>query len=154
MAKSFGGSDYFYYALTPDSMVWENSTARVEQNTVPQLIVDSGTTLNVFPYEIAKSINQHFQPPATYIKSQGGWFVPCTAQSPKLGIQIGGQMFWTDNSSMILPQVTDPDTGFCATGIGAMDGPIFILGDVFLQGLVAVFNIGAKMEMRFAKRLK
>ena len=50
MPKSFGGSDYFYYALTPDSMIWKNSTSRYQQTVVPQVIVDSGTTLNVFPF--------------------------------------------------------------------------------------------------------
>ncbi|KAK0651932.1 aspartic peptidase domain-containing protein [Cercophora newfieldiana] len=154
MAKSFGGSDYFYYALTPETIVWKNSTNQTEQKSrLPQVIVDSGTTLNVLPYDIALSINNHFEPPATYLKSQGGWFVPCNAKPPRLGIQIGGQMFWTDPSSMILPQVMDPDTGYCATGIGSMDGPVFILGDVFMQGLVAVFDVGQRMEMRFAKRL-
>jgi hypothetical protein len=103
--------------------------------------------------EIALSINSHYEPPATYSKSQGGWFVPCNAVPPSLGIQIGAQMFWTNPSSMILPQVMDPETGYCATGVGAMDGPIFILGDVFMQGLVAVFDVGPRMEMRFAKRL-
>jgi len=63
-------------------------------------------------------------------------------------------MFWTEKASMILPQVVDPTTGYCATGIGAMDGPLYILGDVFMQGLVVVFDVGARMEMRFGKRLK
>jgi len=31
-------------------MVCENSTSRLEQDTLPQVIVDSGTTLNVFPF--------------------------------------------------------------------------------------------------------
>jgi len=104
--------------------------------------------------EIARSINAHFNPPAVFSATQGGWFVPCDAVPPGLGIEIGGQMFWTLESSMILPEVKDPVTGYCATGIGAMDGQLFILGDVFLQGLVAVFDVGSRMEMRFAKRLK
>lgn len=51
MTKSFGGSDYLYYALTPDSMLWKNSSNQLEQKSgLPQVIIDSGTTLNVFPY--------------------------------------------------------------------------------------------------------
>ncbi|KAK1760766.1 aspartic peptidase domain-containing protein [Echria macrotheca] len=158
MPKSFGGSDYLYYALTPDKMVWKNSTSKAEQTVLPQVIVDSGTTLNVFPYDIARSINEHFTPPAVYLKSQGGWFVPCNAAPPSLGVQIGGQMLWTDHANMILRQIVDDRTGFCATGIGASsmgdDGGLglYILGDVFMQGLVAVFDVGPRMEMRFAKR--
>ncbi|KAK3358999.1 aspartic peptidase domain-containing protein [Lasiosphaeria hispida] len=153
MPKSFGGSDYFYYALTPDSLVWNSSRSRVQQETLPQVIVDSGTTLNVFPYEIARSINEHFIPKAVYTTSLGGWFVSCNAKPPSFGVKIGGQMFWTDPASMILPEVKDPATGYCATGIGAMDGSLYILGDVFMQGLVAVFDVGPNMEMRFAKRI-
>jgi len=52
MPRSFGRSDYFYYALTPERMVWKNNHSAVTEDVVPQLIVDSGTTLNVFPYGI------------------------------------------------------------------------------------------------------
>ncbi|KAK0720659.1 aspartic peptidase domain-containing protein [Lasiosphaeris hirsuta] len=158
MPKSFGGSDYFYYALTPDSLVWNSSRSRVQQETLPQVIVDSGTSLNVFPYgefcQIARSINEHFIPKAVYTTPLGGWFVPCNAKPPSFGVKIGGQMFWTDPASMILPEVRDLATGNCATGIGATDdGSLYILGDVFMQGLVAVFDVGPNMEMRFAKRI-
>lgn len=152
MPKPFGGSDYFYYAFTPSSLTWGNSTSHRSETSLPQAIVDSGTTLNVFPYEIAHSINKHYQPPASWSLTQGGWFVPCDAVPPSLGIEIAGETFWTDPSSMVLRQVIDPETGFCATGVGTMSGEVFILGDVFMQGLVAVFDIGKRMEMRFAKR--
>jgi len=152
MPKPFGGSDYFYYAFTPSSITWGNFTSHRNETSLPQAIVDSGTTLNVFPYEIADSINKHYQPPATWSLTQGGWFVPCDAVPPSLGIEIAGETFWTDPSSMVLRQVIDPETGFCATGVGTMSGDVFILGDVFMQGLVTVFDIGKRMEMRFAKR--
>jgi hypothetical protein len=103
--------------------------------------------------DIARSINANYAPPATYSKSLNGWFVACNAMPPSLGIQIGGQVFWMDPLSMVLPQVIDPETGYCATGIGTTDGSVFVLGDVFMQGLVAVFDVGQRMEMRFAKRL-
>ena len=61
-------------------------------------------------------------------------------------------MFWTDPSSMILPYVRSA-AGKCATGIMEAYQEPYILGDVFMQGLVTVFDIGEKKEMRFAKRL-
>lgn len=61
-------------------------------------------------------------------------------------------MLWTDPSSMILPQLKSA-SGKCATGILDTNQEPYILGDVFMQGLVAVFDIGDKKEMRFAKRL-
>ncbi len=94
-----------------------------------------------------------YTPHAQLNPAQGGWFVPCNAIPPSFGVQIGGQMIWTDPTSMILPQVRDPESGYCATGIGAVDSAPYILGDVFMQGLVNVFDISPKMEMKFAKRL-
>ena len=94
-----------------------------------------------------------YTPHAQLNPAQGGWFVPCNAIPPSFGVQIGGQMIWTDPASMILPQVKDPESGYCATGIGAVDSAPYILGDVFMQGLVNVFDISSKMEMKFAKRL-
>ncbi|KAK0727983.1 aspartic peptidase domain-containing protein [Lasiosphaeria miniovina] len=152
MDKRFGGTDYFFYTMTPDRLVWNTSTQAKEWRAL-QVIVDSGTTLNLFPYDIAASINSLFYPRAVYLEQQGGWFVPCNAVPPSFGVQIKGQVLWTDPSSMILQQLRDRETSYCATGIGAAGSQPYILGDVFMQSLVAVFDIGPKMEMRFAKRL-
>lgn len=81
------------------------------------------------------------------------WFVKCDAKAPAFGIQIGGKMIWTDPSSMILPKVTTMSRNgiMCATGIGSTNGWPYILGDTFMQGLVAITDV-QKMELRFAKR--
>jgi len=61
-------------------------------------------------------------------------------------------MLWTDPTSMILPEVKNED-GLCSTGIANTNRWPYILGDTFLQGLVAVFDTHPeRMEMRFAKR--
>jgi hypothetical protein len=62
-------------------------------------------------------------------------------------------MFFHDPSSLILPELKHNATGMCVTGFMAKRSEPFILGDVFLQGMVTVFDISEKMEMRFAKRL-
>ncbi|KAH8888855.1 acid protease [Thozetella sp. PMI_491] len=152
MGRRSGGSDYFYYTINPELFSWNSTQLNQTMSPGPQVIVDSGTTLNLLPYDMARSINSMFTPHAQLNPSQGGWFVPCNAVPPSFGVQLGGQMLWTDPASMILPQVRDPETGYCATGIGAVDSAPYILGDVFMQGLVNVFDLG-KMELRFAKRL-
>ncbi len=85
------------------------------------------------------------------MSDDGMFFVRCTATPPSFGIQIGGKMVWTDPSSMILPQLRTSG-GLCASGIGATSGRPYILGDTFMQGLVAVTDVD-KMELRFAKRV-
>lgn len=59
-------------------------------------------------------------------------------------------MIWTEPSSMILPEVTNGQ-GQCLTGIVGTDQQPYILGDTFMQGLVAVFDVD-NLQMSFAKR--
>lgn len=103
---------------------------------------------------MAKSINAMYEPPAVFSQYWGQWFVPCNATPPTVDIDVGGKLLRTDPSSLILPDARDApsDSANCATGIGAAGSPPYILGDTFLQGLVAHFDAD-KLEVRFAKRL-
>jgi len=91
-------------------------------------------------------------PPARFDQNEGAYYTSCDAIPPSFGITIGGQVFWTDPSSMILPELKNA-RGLCATGIMETNQEPYILGDVFMQGLVVAFDLGEKKEMRFAKRL-
>lgn len=81
----------------------------------------------------------------------GLWAVACNATPPAFGVQIGGVMLWSDPASLILAE-TRNRRGECVTGIGSADTWYPVLGDVFMQQLVVVFDISDKMELRFAKR--
>ncbi|KAL8301540.1 hypothetical protein RB597_002117 [Gaeumannomyces tritici] len=147
-----GVVDYFYYTVLPDAISFNNSQRALRASNVPAFIVDSGTTLNLFPYEIAASINNLFAPPGVLDPAQGAWFVPCDATPPSLSVTLGGTVIKTHPSSMILPEVRD-SRGRCASGIGYTDGFPYILGDVFMQNLVTVFDLGEKKEVRYAERV-
>jgi aspergillopepsin I len=101
--------------------------------------------------EIAEAINNAFVPRAVYDQEVGAYVTACNATAPAFGIKIGGQMIWTEPSNMILPQLKN-SRGQCLTGITDTDQEPYILGDTFMQGLVAVFDVD-KLEMRFAKRI-
>jgi Eukaryotic aspartyl protease len=102
---------------------------------------------------MATTINSLFSPAAVYNANEGQYFVQCDATAPAFGVQIGDQILWTDPKNMILPQVRDPRSGLCSTGVAGTGGAPYILGDTFMQGLVSVFDVSEKMEIRFAKRL-
>jgi len=102
--------------------------------------------------EVAEAINGAFDPPAKFSANQGQWWVECNAKAPDFGIKIGGQVFWTNPANLILPQVKATN-GMCSTGITGTSGAPYILGDAFMQGIVSVFDLSSKMEIRFAKRL-
>ena len=71
----------------------------------------------------------------------------CAARAPAFGVKIGGRNFVVNPKDMIQK---DAASGACLSAIqdGGATGP-FILGDVFLNNVVAVFDVGAA-QMRFA----
>ncbi|CAK7229384.1 hypothetical protein SBRCBS47491_007228 [Sporothrix bragantina] len=153
---------YLYYTIAVDGFIFNSSTLvrnftalnNQPLSKVP-IIVDSGTTLNMFPYEIAEAINQLFVPHAQLDPSQGLWTVQCDATPPSLGVQIGGKTIWTDPKSMIMTPTSSrsgKSTNLCMSGIAARGDIPYILGDVFMQQLVTVFDT-ENHEIKFAKRV-
>lgn len=152
---------YSYYSINIESLQYNSSVLRRSTIAVDgqplhnyNFVVDSGTTLNLFPYDVAVAINQLYTPHAQLDPDQGSWFVRCDATPPSLGIQIGDKTIWTDPKSMILPPQPGSNAGsnMCLSGVGARQNEPYILGDTFMQQLVAVFDVGNK-EIKFAKRL-
>ncbi|KIW06220.1 uncharacterized protein PV09_02696 [Verruconis gallopava] len=134
-----------FYTITPDALVFSGAASKQSN----QYIIDSGTTLNYLPSSTAMAVNSLFSPKATL--SNGIYTVSCNAKPPVFGVKIGGQTFVINPVDMILQ---DQTSGQCVSAIqdgGAAPGP-FILGDAFLNNVVAVFDVGAA-QMRFAKHI-
>jgi hypothetical protein len=133
------GSALTFYTITPDAIVYTGSAKSQTQ----QYIVDSGTTLMYFPTSIATTLNNLYSPK----QNPNTGAISCTAKAPALAIKIGGTTFAINPADMILK---DSSSGQCVSAIqdGGTSGP-FILGDVFMKNVVAVFDVGAA-EMRFA----
>lgn len=94
-------------------------------------------------------MNALFDPPAQFDKTFGYYVTDCTARAPRLGIDIGGRTLWISGESLLRPSHI-PDK--CSTGITSKDkGSSIVLGDVFLENVLAVFDVGGS-EMRFASR--
>ncbi|KAI8625416.1 aspartic peptidase domain-containing protein [Xylariaceae sp. FL1651] len=145
-----GKTDYFYYDIQIDSMEWSSGARNQTARDLPNMIVDSGTTINLFPPEVAAAINAAFSPSGLQEDSMV-WSVPCNAKPPTLDIVIGGKPIRTHPSSMILPE-TEIEGNRCLSGIGAGRPGSYILGDTFMQEIVAVFDVSEKMELKFAQR--
>lgn len=103
------------------------------------------------PVELAAAVNALYNPPATF--ANGIYYTACNATVPEFGVTIGGRTFWINPADMLLRNMPD-SLGDCLTTIvpGGPSGP-YILGAVFLQNVLAVFDVGAA-EMRFAAREK
>ena len=100
---------------------------------------------------LAEAIAAAFSPQAVYLFQHSQYFAPCDSIPPRFAVVIGGVDFWINPADMICQKLIDPLTGYCAVSVTTGgDGP-FVLGDVFLQNAVAVFDVGAA-EMRFYTR--
>lgn len=114
-------------------------------------ILDSGTTLNFIPHNLAQRYNSMFKPPAAIDSYSGFYVVPCNAVAPPLGVRIGGTTFWHNPKDLV--KQFDSSGQYCVSGIqssNSLGGPN-ILGDVFLNNVLAIFDLGAK-RLSFAAR--
>jgi Eukaryotic aspartyl protease len=94
-------------------------------------------------------------PPATYVPSYGAYVTSCNATAPQFGVNIEGKPFYMNPADMFVEAAAL--AGVCATSITrgfSLDASLYpdglyILGDVFLHNVVAVFDVG-NTQMHFA----
>lgn len=86
-----------------------------------------------------------------YLYQWDQYFTDCDAIPPSLAVVIEGVEFRINAADLIYRDMIDPMTGYCAIGIASGGSGPYILGDVFLQNVLAVFDIGGA-EMRFYAR--
>ncbi|POR34284.1 Putative aspartic-type endopeptidase [Tolypocladium paradoxum] len=138
---------YSFYTIIPDGIKWGQTT----DTTKFPYIVDTGTTMNYLPPPLAEAIAMAFQPRAVYLYQWGSYFAPCDAVPPRFAIIISGVEFWINPADLMYQDLQDPLTGYCAVAIASGGSGPYILGDVFLQNVIAVFDVGAA-QMRFYSR--
>ncbi|KAL6915780.1 hypothetical protein FSST1_007275 [Fusarium sambucinum] len=136
-----------FYTIIPDGFQWGST---MDTGKYPY-IVDTGTTMMLLPPPLAEAIARSFDPPATYMVQWGGYFVDCKAIPPRFAVIISGVHFWINPADMIYQELTDPTKEKCALAISTGRSGPYVLGDVFLQNVVAVFDVGGA-EMRFYSR--
>lgn len=114
--------------------------------------MDTGTSFLYLPSDLAVSINNAFSPKAKYDPLFGGYFVDCDAIPPLLSIVIEGMPFAIQPQDLINKALVHPLSGKCFSTVsdGGPDGP-WVLGDVFLKNVLAVFDVGHG-QMRFYSR--
>ena len=155
-----GKTQYTFYSITTNGFEYKSAQqnwnlgswltyfGNPNDPSKVQVIIDSGTTVNYLPANIADSVNKLFDPPATYNTQIGYYTVKCDAKAPQFGVKIGSEIFYVNPLDMIIR--LSPAT--CITGVtSAGTGGNSILGHAFLKNVLAVFDVGAS-EMRFAAR--
>ncbi|KAJ7794320.1 acid protease [Mycena olivaceomarginata] len=140
---------YFYYTVDVQKYAFPNSSGVATANN--NTIIDSGTTLNLVPSEVARAYNKGF---GTW--RDGSYYVDCAATAPPFNVTIGQKTFSIDPRDQVVWAGKDENgKSLCISGTqdGGPEttGSIFILGDVFLHSVVVTFDI-EKNQMTFTQR--
>jgi hypothetical protein len=118
------------------------------------MIIDSGSSLLHFPDPVAAHIASLFIPSAVYSPTYGTYLVECSAVAPRVGVIIGGKSFYIHEDDLMNKgpgAVRQDRTGMCTLAILRQEGGDAVLGDSWLKGVLAVFDVGNN-EMRFSGR--
>jgi hypothetical protein len=107
--------------------------------------------LMILGIALAEQIAKAFDPPAVYFYQYGTYFAPCRTTPPRIAVIINGAKFFINPQDLVYRNLKDELTGYCAIGITTGGEGPYILGAVWLQSVVAVFDVGAAM-MRFYGR--
>ncbi len=103
------------------------------------------------PTDLADAINLAFKPAAVYLWMYDAYFTACNAVAPLVAVVLDKTLFYLNPVDLIYRDMVDPLTGLCMTGIANGGSGPYILGDVFLQNVLATYDIG-KAQMRFTGR--
>ena len=101
---------------------------------------------------LAQTINSMFDPPAGYSFVSGGFLTTCDAVVPRVAVIIDSKPFYLNPEDLLLGSMPDEVTGLCMTAFSDGAGGPFILGDVFLKNVLAVFDVGENV-LQFASRV-
>jgi len=101
------------------------------------------------PSSVADSWYATFDPPTVYNETEENNYYPCNGTIPYLGIKIAGTVFQVDARDIVSPPgvygYTNSTDGleYCLIEVFGGQAPFpFVLGSVFLQSVVSVFDWG------------
>ena len=144
-----------FYTVEVDSYQLAKTGGQLEASKngkKTKVILDTGTTLAIFPDAVAKELAASFDPPAQFSKDDGVYWTKCDAQVPKFGIEIGGQVFNIHPADLLYhgDGFTNSTTNECV--VGFVGGDFYVFGDTFLNNVISVFDVGAA-EVRLAQHI-
>ncbi|KAI1320857.1 hypothetical protein EDD11_009814 [Mortierella claussenii] len=137
---SSGGSGGGGGGPSPLSTDTTTTTTTMDLAIHGDAIIDTGTTLLVFPIAQAKKINKALG--ARYDPWEG-YILPCDTslhQPGPLDFVMGGQTFSVRRKDLVREHVKNKP-GWCYSAVTATPGDVMILGDVFIRNNYCVFDI-------------
>lgn len=141
-------AEFFFYTVDVQELTFPGSNRLLTANN--NTIVDTGTTLNFMPSDVAATYNARFSPPAVLDEDFGLYLVDCHAKVPAFSVRIGGKSFAIDGRDQIIPAGTDDDGNIiCITG--TQDGGPNVDGNIFVL-CVSIASLPCLQLIRPTKR--
>jgi len=159
MDSNHYNGDLLYVPVTRKAY-WQFTVDTIEVNaekfsTHFEAIADTGTSLITGPTEIVDRLNKAID--AYKNPMNGQWMVDCKniEKMPEITFKIAGKKFTltADQYVMKVKPIATMDVILCLSGFTGVDmpqGPMWILGDVFISQYYTVFDQG-KDRIGFAK---
>lgn len=115
---------HFYYTVDVQKYAFPNSSGVATANN--NTIIDSGTTLNLVPSEVARAYNKGF---GTW--RDGSYYVDCAATAPPFNVTIGQKTFSIDPRDQVVWAGKD-ENGKSLCISGTQDGGPETTGSIFI----------------------
>eukprot|EP00632_Arachnochrysis_sp_CCMP2950_P011029 CAMPEP_0185688912 /NCGR_PEP_ID=MMETSP1164-20130828/129_1 /TAXON_ID=1104430 /ORGANISM="Chrysoreinhardia sp, Strain CCMP2950" /LENGTH=372 /DNA_ID=CAMNT_0028355385 /DNA_START=40 /DNA_END=1158 /DNA_ORIENTATION=+ len=133
-------SNTTYWQLPLDDVAVANASVGTK---AVKAILDSGTSLLAGPTRDVRKVAAKIG--AKVVPLTGEYMVDCDADLPDLVFTVGGHSYALSKAQYLI----DSGTGTCLFGMMGVDvpepeGPLWILGDVFLRSYYVKFDIGNK----------
>lgn len=96
--------------------------------------------------DTANYIAEAYIPPAKYNATCGLYFVDCDAVAPDVAVAINGMPFWLNPEDLVVGRSTASRDQSCFAAFTdcGWTGP-YVLGNVFLQNVLAVFDVAFRV---------
>lgn len=104
-------------------------------------LLDTGTTLVYTTAEVADDVAMRYDPPGVWDATNSVFWTSCAAVPPSFSVTIGGQAFPINPVDLLYGDVGNP-VASCSIPIAV--GTSKVLGGVFLQNVLAVFDWGTE----------
>jgi len=140
--------DFDVVPLTSETY-WEIALGDVQiggasVTAVKKAIVDSGTSLLAGPKAEVKAIAAKLGAKAVLYGLTGEYTIDCNADAPDIDIVLNGKTYTLKKEDYILNEGGQCLLGMVGLDVPAPNGPLWILGDVFMRKYYVKFDFGNK----------
>ena len=141
-----------YWEVKADNILFKSKDYCSENGTGCRAIVDSGTSLISGPSETVKKINRKLG--CINVLSECRWVkCPDLELLPDFDVILNGKRFTLEGKDYVIQSGSECVSGLVELDVPEPAGPMWILGDLFMQKFYSIFDYG-NSRMGFAEAVQ